>query len=323
MKNVFIVGGAGFVGSHLICRLLAMAGVKTVTVYDNLSSGRMENVPLGDIRVTFVNANARDIDRLRVEMAGHDTVFHLASNPDIARAVKEPTIDFEQGTVLTQNVLEAARINGVKRLIYFSGSGVYGDVRDTLVEDYGPMEPISTYGASKLAGEAMTCAYCHMFGMVARAFRFANIVGPRQTHGVGFDFLRKLWKDPAKLTILGDGTQTKSYIHIDDVLNAVLLVCERCLADEVEALTPYAVYNVATMDTLSVAQIAQLAVSVMRIAPDSVKLEYSGGDRGWKGDVPKVHFNSARIRSLGWKCQRNSVEAMRAALKAMAKELKA
>src|SRR6185437_9048915 len=148
---------------------------------------------------------------------------HLASNPDIARAATEPEIDFYQGTVLTNNVVEAMRRAGVSRILYASGSGVYGEIGDTEAqEDFGPLIPVSTYGASKLAGEALISSYCSMFGLTACIFRFGNVVGPRQTHGVGFDFVRRLAADPTELRILGDGQQSKSYVHVSDVISAVL-----------------------------------------------------------------------------------------------------
>src|SRR5260370_39390079 len=148
----------------------------------------------------------------------------LGSNPDTARAGKEPDIDFRQGTYLTNIVLEAMRRSGATRILYASGSGIYGDLGNQEAhENYGPLIPISTYGASKLAGEALIAAYCHMFDFGGRVFRFGNVVGPRQTHGVGFDFLRQLLANPRKLRILGDGTQSKPYIHVRDVIEAVLL----------------------------------------------------------------------------------------------------
>lgn len=325
MKNVFCIGGSGFVGSHLVERLLAREDVAKVVVYDNLSSGadRLPAAAHANPKLEFIVANARDYDALRCAMQSFavDTVFHLAANPDISKAVTEPTIDFEQGTVLTKNVLEACRVNGVKRLIYFSGSGVYGETADTLVEDYGPCEPISTYGASKLASEAMISAYCHMFGLVARTFRFANVVGPRQTHGVGYDFLRKLKADSTRLRILGDGSQSKAYIHVEDVLNAVLLVVDRCIDDSVEAPDKYGVYNVSTGDVLTVTQIAEMACLVNGYEPRFTRFDYTGGDRGWKGDVPKVRLNCAKIHSLGWHCTRSSKDAMYLALMAMREEL--
>jgi UDP-glucose 4-epimerase len=244
-------------------------------------------------KLSVLHGDIKDFPRLSAHMVGADTVFHLAANPDIARAVTEPDIDFREGTQLTQNILEAARINGVKLLVYTSGSGVYGENADVAFrEDYGPMMPISTYGASKLASEAMICAYCNMFGLTARAFRFANVVGRNQTHGVGLDFCRQLLRDPTRLRILGDGTQTKSYIHIDDVLNAVLLVVTW-------ATGGYDVYNVATDDYVSVTTIAGCASHT--ISGQKAVFEYTGGDRGWKGDVPTVRFNCEKIKKLGWR----------------------
>ena len=161
-------------------------------------------------------------------MDGHDTVVHLASNPDIAAAVTNPAIDFDQGTALTNNVVEAMRTTSAQRLLYASGSGVYGDLGHTEAhEDHGPLLPGSTYGASKLAGEALICSYVAMFDLTACAFRFGNVVGPRQTHGVGFDFVRRLRKDPTVLSILGDGSQSKSYIDVGDVVSAVLTAHQR------------------------------------------------------------------------------------------------
>jgi UDP-glucose 4-epimerase len=325
MKRILICGGAGFLGGNLIARLIETHGVEAIMVYDNLSStGNWDRVPNSTKR-TLVEGNIRDLSHLTSRMGDFapDIVFHLAANPNIAKAVTEPTIDFEQGTVLTQNVLEAMRLNGVRRLIYASGSGVYGDTPETLFEDYGPMEPISTYGASKLASEALICAYCHMFGLTARAFRFANVVGPSQTHGVGYDFLRRLQHDPTKLRILGDGTQTKSYVHVSDAIAAMLLVIDRC-SDQVigDMLVPYAVYNVSTYDTLTVNQIADMAIMASGIDRNKVILDYTGGDRGWKGDVPRVRFNCGKIQALGWRPKMTSKDAVWMSLIAMAEELK-
>lgn len=321
MHKIIVIGGCGFLGGHLVERLLKLPGVERVTVFDNLSSGRVENLPIDD-RVVFVRGEAKDLGLLVQAMDVHDTVFHLASNPDIAKAATQPTIDFDQGTFLTQNVLEAMRVTGAKKLFYASGSGVYGDTDETLFEDYGPMEPISTYGASKLAGEALICAYAHMFGLTARAFRFANIVGSRQTHGVGYDFLRRLKADRTKLAILGDGTQTKSYVHIQDVLSAIFAVAEKCVAPEFEEPLKYAVYNVGTLDTLTVTQIAEMAVLASGIPPGFVRFDYGLGDRGWKGDVPRVRMNYGKLNALGWRASFTSKDAMWMSLLAMAEEIK-
>jgi len=201
-SRYLIVGGAGFIGSHFTDRLLGEAGTEAVTLYDNFSSGRDWHYArwVADRRLTVVRADVRDQDRLLDAMRGHEVVVHLASNPDIARAVTEPAIDFDQGTVLTHAVIESMRRAGVGTILYASGSGLYGDLGELeATEDHGPLIPISTYAASKLAGEAMIAAYSFMFGLVGRAFRFGNVVGPRQTHGVGFDFVRRLAADPSRL----------------------------------------------------------------------------------------------------------------------------
>lgn len=302
----FIAGGAGFIGSHFTDRLLADRATEAVTLYDNFSSGREWHYAhhANDHRLHVVRGDVKDIDALTEAMRGHETVIHLASNPDIARAVKEPDIDFREGTFLTQQVLEAMRINATPRLLYASGSGVYGDIGEVEAnEDYSPMLPVSTYGASKLAGEALIASYCAMFDIRASAFRFGNVVGARQTHGVGFDFVRRLLEDPTRLRILGDGSQSKSYIHVSDVVHAVLLA-------HTWRKKPFEVFNVATGDYITVTQIAELAVEVAGLAPGSVRFEYTGGDRGWKGDVPVVRLNTDRIKSLGWRCKRTSRQAL-------------
>jgi UDP-glucose 4-epimerase len=306
MSRWFIVGGAGFIGSHFTDRLLATAGTSRVTLYDNFSAGREWHYEhhRADPRLQVVRADVADTETLRGAMAGHDAVIHLASNPDIARAVTDPDIDFRQGTLLTRQVVEAMRASGVRRILYASGSGVYGDLSEREAdEDHGPLLPISTYGASKLSGEALIACYSFMFGLSGCAFRFGNVVGPRQTHGVGFDFVRQLLRNPRELRILGDGTQSKSYIHVDDVVNAVLLA-------QAKTAKPYEVYNVATGDYITVTEIARLAASVVGLDPDAVRFVYSGGDRGWKGDVPIVRLNTSRIRALGWHCSRGSARAL-------------
>jgi len=315
----FIVGGAGFLGSHFVDRLLGDEGAAGVTVYDNFSSGRDWHLAHhnGDDRLTVHRADVADVEELNDAMQGHDVVVHLASNPDIARAAVEPTIDFEQGTVLTQNVVEAMRVTETPRILYASGSGIYGDLGETAIdEDWGPLLPISTYGSSKLAGETLISAYCAMFGLTGRSFRFGNVVGPRQTHGVGFDFTRALLADPSRLRILGDGSQRKSYIHVHDVISAVLLAHR-------ESPGVYDVYNVATGDEITVTEIADLAVEAVGLSPDAVEYEFTGGDRGWRGDVPVVRLQVDKINGLGWRCTRSSREALRESLDALVLETRA
>jgi UDP-glucose 4-epimerase len=301
--DALVIGGAGFIGSHLVRRLLH-AGEGRVTVYDNFSSGQdwhLEPVA-DDARVSVVRADVKDLDALTSAARGHDAAYLFASNPDIARAAREPTLDFWEGTYLVQNTVEACRVAGVGRVVFASGSGVYGDQGDReLDESFGPLLPVSTYGAGKLAGEGLLSSYCALFGLRGVAFRFANVVGPRQTHGVVYDFVRKLLADPTRLEVLGDGRQSKSYIHVDDVLDAVLMLG----ADPPE---PFDVFNAATEDYVTVREIAELVVEVMGL--DDVDLVFGDTAGGWKGDVPIVRFSSAKLRARGWASRHTSREAL-------------
>jgi UDP-glucose 4-epimerase len=313
VRRVCIVGGAGFIGGHFVDQLLSDDQIEGVTVYDNFSSGREWHLAPheDDPRLKVVRGDVADLARLTRAMQGAETVIHLASNPDIARAATEPAVDFDEGTRLTHHVVEAMRVSGASRILYASGSGVYGDLADhEAEEDYGPLIPVSTYGASKLAGEALIASYCFMFGLTGCVFRFGNVVGPRQTHGVGFDFLRRLLLDAEQLDILGDGSQSKSYIHVTDVVRAVLMAAEL-------APRPYCAFNVATGDYVTVREIADLCLEVLQKDPAGTTYNFSGGDRGWKGDVPVVRLNTERIRSLGWSNSMDTREALRASLLSM------
>jgi len=311
MTSYFVAGGAGFIGSNLIRRILEEENDSKIIIYDNFTSGKKEglNGLLEDGRLMVIEADIKDIKKLTDSMNGCEVIYQLASNPDISKAVKQPDIDFWEGTYLVSNILEAMRINGIKKLIYPSGSGVYGEVGKVPVkEDFAPMLPISTYGASKMACEALICSYCYMFGINAAAFRFANVVGPKQTHGVGYDFIKKLKADPSKLEILGDGTQDKSYIYISDILNAVRMI-------EKKYLNGFNYYNVANLDSITVKDIADIVTRLMGLK--NVKYSFSGGDRGWKGDVPKIYLDSSKIRTLGWESKYSSKQAIEMSVKSM------
>lgn len=313
MSTTLVVGGAGFIGSRVCARLLE-EGAERVRVFDNLSSGSRDRLP-DDARVELVEGDVKDLDALKAAAEGASVCFHFAANPDIAAAVTKPDIDFWEGTYLAQNVLEALRQTGVPRLVYASGSGVYGDLGEVNApEDHGPMHPISTYGASKLGCEALISAYCHMFGLHASCFRFANVVGPRQTHGVTYDFVRKLLRDPSHLPILGDGSQSKSYIHVDDVVGAMFLVAG-------QEHDGFEVFNVGTDEYVTVTQIAELVVETLGLC--DVRFDYTGGDRGWKGDVPVVRFSSERIKERGWDKRYSTLEALRASIEANLDEARA
>ncbi len=315
----FLCGGAGFIGSHFTDKLLSDSKTEKVTIYDNFSSGRIWHYQhhTNDSRLHVVNANIEDTNQLvsaMKECGGHDVVIHLASNPDIAKAATQPDIDFWQGTALTNSVVEAMRIAGVKRLLYASGSGVYGDLgEEEAQEDRGKLLPISTYGASKLAGEVLINSYCYMFGLSACAFRFGNVVGSRQTHGIGFDFAKKLINNSQELSILGDGSQSKSYIHVNDVINAVLMANDKLNKQ-------FEIYNVATGDYITVREIANLVAECLNIS--NVDFKYGPGNRGWKGDVPIIRLNTDRIKSLGWKCSLSTRQALEASIKTMLPDIK-
>ena len=310
--NYLIVGGAGFIGSYCVDDLLSRDTTQLVRVYDNFSSGQRWHLEkhLSDSRLEIIAKDIYD-ENIFSAAQGIDLVYMFAANPDIAKAVTEPDIDFRQGTALIQITLEAMRKAGCKKLLYASGSGVYGDVGSKDVpENYSPMEPISTYGASKLACEVLISSYCHMFDFRASAFRFGNVVGGRQTHGVAYDFIKRLRVDPTQLTILGDGTQSKPYVYVDDVLNSMSLVSER-------QTKVFDSYNVAPNDYTTVAEIAKMVLTEMKISNEHCKLIYGNSSRGWKGDVPIVRLNTEKVRAMGWKNTLTSNGAIEKSIKAM------
>jgi UDP-glucose 4-epimerase len=319
-ERVIIVGGAGFIGSHFTDALLADERTTRLTLYDNFSSGQEWHYAdhVDDPRLEVVRGDANDLPTLRDAMAGHDLVIHLASNPDIAAAMMNPAIDFHEGTLITHHVVEAMRQTDVTRIAYSSGSGVYGDLGEIeATEDHGPLIPVSTYGASKLAGETLISAYAHMFGMQGCAFRNGNVVGRRQTHGVGFDFVRRLRDDPTQLTVLGNGTQSKSYILATDVVNAFLTALDS------GTNAPFQSFNVATGDYVTVREIVGLALEVLGLETTRTTVHYGLEPRGWKGDVPVVRLSTDRIRALGWGPSANSSGALRASMSSMLDDLSA
>ncbi|MCF8033508.1 MAG: NAD-dependent epimerase/dehydratase family protein [Desulfarculaceae bacterium] len=309
--RTFITGGAGFIGSHMVDALI---GQGPLTVYDNLSSGSLDFLKEHHehANFSFVKGELGDLEQVTEAMAGHDRVIHYASNPDIARGMYETDLDLREGTILTYNVLESMRVNQVGQILYTSGSGIYGDVGTfPTAEDFGPLMPISFYGASKLACEGLISAFAHQYGMRAYILRMGNVVGGRQTHGVGYDFIRKLKENSNSLEILGDGTQAKSYVHVSDVIGAMLFI----MANTDDTVN---VFNVATDDVLDVTSIAKIVIQEMGLT--EVELNYTGGDRGWKGDVPQVRLVLDKIHALGWHSQKNSAQAITASIQAMLAE---
>jgi UDP-glucose 4-epimerase len=298
-----IAGGAGFIGSHLTHALLSRPDHEVV-VFDNFVSGSISYLEdlVDNPRLRVLEADLGDLETVVEATRGVDHVYLFAANPDIAAAAENPAIDFWQGTYLTHNVLEAMRATGVRRITYASGSGVYGDRGSQLLnESSGPMRPISTYGASKLGCEALLSAYAHMFEIDAVAFRFANAVGPRQTHGVTYDFVRRLLDDPRELRIFGDGSQSKSYIHVSDVVSAMLTLTDL-------GWSGFEVYNAGSGDHVTVREIAELVVE--RMGLEAVRYRFTEEARGWRGDVPIVRLCSDRLIALGWRCHHSSKDAL-------------
>jgi UDP-glucose 4-epimerase len=316
-QNICIIGGAGFIGSNLLRELSRKFLDSNIKIFDNFSSGKIQFIPT-EVRnkIEIIKSDIKNIEILTAALQGVDIVFHLAANPDISRAASDPSIDFWEGTYLTNNVLEAMRLSGVKKLFYTSGSGVYGDVPNELFnESYGPCLPISTYGASKLASEALICSYCHMFEFKANVFRFANVVGPNQTHGVGYDFINKLLENNSRLEILGDGSQDKSYVHVSDIIDAMLMISEQQLSKN------YNVFNVTSSDTVTVNEIANIVIKALNLTSQEIQIIRGSSSRGWKGDVPKIKFDSAKIKALGWAPKYNSSQAVQKSVEQMISSL--
>jgi UDP-glucose 4-epimerase len=303
MKTL-ITGGAGFIGSQLTDYLLSKG--HEVTVIDNLSWGKKEFLSdnFKNTKFKFIKLDLLDKDNLTSAIRKDiDTVFHLAANSDIMRSTIDPEIDLKNTTIATFNLLDAMRIKRVKRIFFTSGSGIYGDVGDKYTDEaFGPLLPISMYGASKLSAEGMISSFVNLFDMQAWMLRPANIIGPRATHGVIFDFINQLKENPKKLKVLGDGTQSKSYLYVSDVINAVDLVWKK-------AKKSINIFNLASTSFITVSEIADIVIKEMDLK--NVKMEFTGGNRGWKGDVPIVRLTNRRIEKLGWKSNYTSKEAVK------------
>jgi UDP-glucose 4-epimerase len=332
----FIVGGAGFIGSHLTDKLVEEG---PVTIYDDLSIGKREFVArhLASGAASLVNENALDLPTLTKAIGGHDVVFHLAANPEARWGLERTRLDLEQGTIATYNVLEAMRLSGVTNIVFASSGTVYGDVAEPCGElDLGHL-PISLYGASKLAGETLISAYAECFDVKAWIFRFGNVVGPRGTHGAALDFLKKLRDVRTHLEVLGDGRQSKPYMYVTDCVDGMLhgfrhagvvkLVSPTgTLRDpsEVEKAAETArarahVLNLAPPDVTTVRRIAELCVAASPYP--NAEIRYTGGDRGWAGDVPQSRLKPDRLAALGFRVRHTSDQAVEMAVRALAKEV--
>jgi UDP-glucose 4-epimerase len=292
MANYFVTGGAGFIGSNLVDRLLA--GGHRVTAYDNLSTGQRRFLDNAGKQTGFklVEGDLLDERKLSEAIRGHNLVFHLAANADVRFGTEHPRRDLEQNTIATYNVLEAMRQAGISQIAFSSTGSIYGEPEVFPTPETCPF-PIQTslYGASKLAGEGLIEAYCGGFGFRGYIFRFVSILGERYSHGHVFDFCRSLSKDPKGIRVLGNGKQRKSYLYVQDCIDAMLAVIEK-------AKQSVNVFNLGTDEYCQVNDSLGWISQKLGVNPER---SYSGGDRGWIGDSPFIFLDTAKIRSLGWR----------------------
>jgi len=317
-KNHFVTGGAGFIGSHLVDRLLAED--KNVTVYDNLSLVSGDNIKhlMGKKNFKFIKADLLDFESLKRAMKGQEVIWHLGANTDIPGGREQTDKDLKNCTIATWNVLEAMRQLGIKKILFTSSACVYGDAPEAVLsEDFGPLLPINLYGAGKLAGEGLMSAYSHLFGIQAWIFRFANVVGDRMNHGVIFDFIQKLRKNPKELEILGDGTQEKPFFLVEDCIEGMFHAFYHAKFENPELQCD--IFNLGTDTFTSIKRVAEIVVEEMGLK--NVKFRFTGGKRGWKGDAPVIHFSIEKMKKLGWQPKHTSDEAVRIATRRILKQV--
>ncbi len=310
--SYFVTGGAGFIGSAIVDRLVSDG--HRVTVYDDLSTGKEAFISqnFGEFNFKFVKADVLDFEKLMKEMEGHESVWHLAANPDIRKGTESTKVDLEQNTMATYNVLEAARRTDVENVVFSSTSTIYGRAKVLPTpEDYGPCLPISLYGASKLACEGLMSAYAELYGLNGWIYRFANIIGRRSTHGILYDLVEKLNRNPHELEVLGDGNQRKSYLLVDECVDAMMFGFENA-NDRLNYL------NLGAEDQITVRRIVEVLVEETGLK--DVELRYTGGESGWAGDVPIFLLATKKMADLGWKPKHSSEEAIREAAKIVVRE---
>jgi len=295
MKRILVTGGAGFIGSHLVEEL---SKDSDVIVYDNFSAGRMDF--LDGVKCKIVKADILDIKKLKESLVGIDECWHIAADPDVRNSYNIPIKNFEQDCVGTVNVLEACRHNGVKKFVFASSSVVYGFAQMPTPED-APIVPISNYGAAKAASENYVMSYAHLYGIKGTILRYANIIGPRSTHGICYDFYNKLENNPNELEILGDGTQKKSYLHVKDCVEASIIASKNTKNE-------FEIFNVGSDSQISVKEITETITDAMRL--EDVKYKYGSGNTGWPGDIPQMLLSINKLRKLGWKPKHTIKEAI-------------
>lgn len=305
--NILVTGGAGFIGSHLCDRLIEEGN--NVTVVDNLVLGKKENIThLADhSKFRFIEADILDDERMKeiFRQGLFDMVYHLAANSDIQKGGKDPMVDFQLTFSTTFHVLQLMKEFEVKKLFFASTSAIFGETSDILSEDYGPLKPVSNYGAGKLASEAFISAFSSTYHIQTWIARFPNVVGERFTHGVIHDFIHKLQKNPNELEVLGNGEQCKPYVYVKDLVDGILFIIHH--ADE-----PYNVYMLGSDTRTKVKEIAQMVIEEMGL---KATIRYTGGDRGWVGDVPEFRYDLSKVNRLGWFASHDSNESVRLAIR--------
>lgn len=300
MQKVFVTGGAGFIGSHLVDALLARGAA--VVVFDNFCTGHAEFLPSSSPKLQVVRGDVLDLPALKTACAGCDFIFHFQANADVRGGKDNPRVDLEQNTIATWNALEAARLNGVQGFAFASSAAVYGEPEIFPTPEHCASLQTSLYGASKVAGEAMIEAYCEYHGLHSFSYRFVSWIGERYTHGIVFDILKKLQRDPLRLPLLGDGTQKKSYLYVKDGVSGVMLGIERAAAQK-------NIFNLGHDYFITVVEVVKIVLD--ELGAKDVKLEFAGGQRGWLGDSPLVHLDTSKIKKLGWKPETSIEEGIR------------
>ena len=314
--KALVTGGAGFIGSHLVDGLMERG--HEVRVLDDLSAGTLNNLRrwLDHERFEFIKGDMRDAELVKKAVEGVEVVFHLAANPEVRIGSQSPELLYETNVLITYNLLNAIKDSNVQYLVFTSSSTVYGDA-DVIPtpEDYGPLEPISVYGGAKLAAEALISGYAHTFDFRAVIFRLANIIGERSNHGVIYDFINKLKKNPNELEILGDGTQRKSYLHVSDTVEGMLHIFEHFKKSK----KTVDFYNLGNDDWITVKEIAEIVSREMGLKPRFVFTGGVDGGRGWKGDVKFMRLSIEKAKATGWRPRLNSCEAVRRTVRELLK----